>query len=53
MSPRVFLTTLFLICCAGLTRAAAVVLTPKSNARLKHIEFVRLEPEKALVILVG
>ena len=38
---------------SGLTRAAAVVLTPKSNARLKHIEFVRLEPEKALVILVG
>ncbi len=38
---------------SGLTRAAAVVLTPKSNARLKHIEFVRLEPEKALVVLVG
>src|SRR6266702_962361 len=38
---------------SGLTRAAAVVLTPKSNARLKHIEFVRLEPEKVLVILVG
>src|ERR1700747_3477882 len=38
---------------SGLTRAAAVVLTPKSNARLKHIEFVRLEPERALVILVG
>jgi heat-inducible transcriptional repressor len=28
-------------------------LTPKSNARLKHIEFVRLDPERALVILVG
>lgn len=38
---------------SGLTRTAAVVLTPKSNTRLKHIEFVRLEPEKALVILVG
>src|SRR6185312_11807375 len=38
---------------SGLTRAAAVVLTPKSNSRLKHIEFVRLEPEKALVVLVG
>ena len=38
---------------SGLTRAAAVVLTPKSNSRLKHIEFVRLEPERALVILVG
>src|SRR5882724_11694311 len=30
---------------SGLTRAAAVVLTAKSNSRLKHIEFVRLEPE--------
>lgn len=38
---------------SGLTRAAAVVLTPKSNPRLKHIEFVRLEPERALVVLVG
>src|SRR6201987_2205737 len=38
---------------SGLTRAAAVVLTAKSNARLKHIEFVRLEPEKALVVLVS
>src|SRR6266545_3480948 len=35
---------------SGLTRAAAVVLTAKSNVRLKHIEFVRLEPEKALVV---
>ena len=38
---------------SGLTRAAAVVLTAKSNSRLKHIEFVRLEPEKALVVLVN
>src|ERR1700747_553947 len=38
---------------SGLPRAAAVVLTAKSNARLKHIEFVRLEPEKALVVLVS
>jgi heat-inducible transcriptional repressor len=29
------------------------VLTTKSNVRLKHIEFVRLEPERALVVLVG
>src|SRR5262244_4470325 len=36
-----------------LTRAAGVVLTAKSNVRLKHIEFVRLEPERALVVLVG
>src|SRR5580704_16400125 len=33
---------------SGLTRAAAVVLTAKSNSRLKHIEFVRLEPVLAL-----
>src|SRR5712672_141077 len=38
---------------SGLTRAAAVVLTAKSNSRLKHIEFVRLEPERALAVLVA
>jgi heat-inducible transcriptional repressor len=38
---------------SGLTRAAGVVLTTKSNVRLKHIEFVRLEPERALVVLVS
>jgi heat-inducible transcriptional repressor len=38
---------------SGLARAAGVVLTAKVNVRLKHIEFVRLEPERALVILVG
>lgn len=38
---------------SGLTRTATVVLTAKSNARLKLIEFVRLEPEQALVVLVA
>ena len=38
---------------SGLSRAAGVVLTAKANPRLKHIEFVRLEPERALVIMVG
>jgi heat-inducible transcriptional repressor len=38
---------------SGLTRAAGVVLSAKANARLKHIEFVRLEPERALVVLVS
>ena len=38
---------------SGLTRAAGVVLTAKNNVRLKHIEFVRLEPERALVVLVA
>src|SRR6201987_4624737 len=38
---------------SGLSRAAGVGLTAKSNQRLKHIEFVRLEPERALVVLVA
>ncbi len=38
---------------SGLTRGACVVLTSKDNSRLKQIEFVRLEPEKALAILVS
>jgi heat-inducible transcriptional repressor len=38
---------------SGLTHSAGVVLTAKSNVRLKHIEFVRLEPERALVVLVA
>jgi len=38
---------------SGLTHAAGVVLTAKSDVRLKHIEFVRLEPERALVVLVA
>jgi heat-inducible transcriptional repressor len=38
---------------SGLTRAAGVVLAVKQNIRLKHIEFVRLEPERALVVLVA
>ncbi|MEA2936239.1 MAG: heat-inducible transcriptional repressor [Variibacter sp.] len=39
---------------SGLTRGAGVVLSAKQNAaRLKHIEFVRLEPERALVVLVA
>jgi heat-inducible transcriptional repressor len=38
---------------SGLSRAAGVVLTAKSNPRLKHVEFVQLEPQRALVVLVG
>jgi heat-inducible transcriptional repressor len=38
---------------SGLSRAAGVVLTAKANPRLKHIEFVRLEPERAMVVLVA
>jgi len=38
---------------SGLTRTAGVVLTTKSNLRLKQVEFVRLEPERALAVLVA
>jgi heat-inducible transcriptional repressor len=38
---------------SGLSECAGVVLAEKSVARLKHIEFVPLEPTKALVVLVG
>lgn len=38
---------------SGLTRSAGIVLTAKANVRLKHIEFVRLEPERALAVLVA
>jgi heat-inducible transcriptional repressor len=38
---------------SGLSRAAGVVLTAKANPRLKHVEFVQLEPGRALVVLVG
>jgi len=38
---------------SGLSRGAGVVVTTKSNARLKQIEFVRLDPARALVVLVS
>jgi len=38
---------------SGLSHCAGVVLAEKQDARLKHIEFVPLEPGKALVVLVG
>ncbi len=38
---------------SGLTRGAGVVLTHTADLRLKHIEFVWLEPAKGLVVLVG
>src|ERR687890_938583 len=38
---------------SGVSRGAGVVVTSKSNARLKHIEFVRLDPARALVVLVA
>jgi heat-inducible transcriptional repressor len=38
---------------SGLSHCAGVVLAEKQVARLKQIEFVKLEPLKALVVLVG
>jgi heat-inducible transcriptional repressor len=38
---------------SGLTRVAGVVVATKENVRLKQIDFVRLEPERALAILVA
>ncbi|AXS38829.1 heat-inducible transcriptional repressor HrcA [Breoghania sp. L-A4] len=38
---------------SGLSRGAGVVLTHKTDKRLKQIEFVRLEPTRALAVLVG
>jgi heat-inducible transcriptional repressor len=38
---------------SGLSRGAGVVLAGKADLRLKHVEFIRLEPSRALVVLVG
>ncbi len=38
---------------SGLSHCAGVVIADKQVSRLKHIEFVALEPGKALVVLVG
>lgn len=38
---------------SGLSHCAGVVLADKQISTLKHIEFVALEPGKALVVLVG
>jgi heat-inducible transcriptional repressor len=38
---------------SGLSRGAGVVTATKTNPRLKHVEFLRLEPGRALVVLVS
>ena len=38
---------------SGLTRGAGVVATSKDDLRLRQIEFVRLDPERALAVLVS
>ncbi|WP_102223935.1 heat-inducible transcriptional repressor HrcA [Acidimangrovimonas sediminis] len=37
---------------SGLTRGASLVLAPKHEAPIRHIEFVSLAPDRALVVLV-
>ena len=38
---------------SGLSHCAGLVISDRQVGRLKHIEFVQLEPGKALVVLVG
>ncbi|MEM9708350.1 MAG: heat-inducible transcriptional repressor HrcA [Pseudomonadota bacterium] len=37
---------------SGATRGASLVLTPKHEAPIRHVEFVSLGPDRALVVLV-
>ncbi len=37
---------------SGVTQGASLVLAPKQEAAIKHIEFVSLAPDRALVVLV-
>ncbi|PTV95195.1 heat-inducible transcription repressor HrcA [Rhodobacter aestuarii] len=37
---------------SGLTHGASLVLAPKAEAPIRHIEFVSLAPDRALVVLV-
>ncbi|PIB26579.1 heat-inducible transcriptional repressor HrcA [Amylibacter kogurei] len=37
---------------SGLTHTASVVMAPKTESPIKHIEFVSLSPDRALVVLV-
>ena len=37
---------------SGMTQGASLVLAPKTEAPVKHIEFVSLAPDRALVVLV-
>lgn len=38
---------------SGLSRCAGLVLAPKAEGRLKHVELVSLGPDRALVVMVG
>lgn len=38
---------------SGMSRGAGLVLAAKNEVALKHIEFIQLEPQRALVVLVS
>ncbi len=38
---------------SGMSRGAGLVVTAKAESPLKHIEFIRLEPDRALAVLVS
>ncbi len=38
---------------SGISGGAGLVITSKNDSVLKHVEFIRLEPTKALAVLVG
>lgn len=38
---------------SGLSHSAGLVLAAKHDLRLRHVEFIRLEPDKALTVIVG
>jgi heat-inducible transcriptional repressor len=38
---------------SGLSKGAGVVLAAKQDVRIKHLEFVRIEPTRALAVLVA
>ena len=38
---------------SGMSRGAGLVITAKNEVPLKHVEFIRLEPTKALAVLVS
>lgn len=38
---------------SGLSRGAGLVIAAKSDTSIRHIEFIRLDPQRALVVLVG
>lgn len=38
---------------SGMSRGAGIVITAKNDAAVRHVEFIRLAPDKALAILVS